>query len=241
MNWFSHSPQIWKISTLKSLIKRALVISSTKESLDTELMHIKYAFIKKNNYPPQLVQKMIHQGIEKLRSNNNLVEKEGDKEKFVGLTLNIPYGGIIGENLIKKMKESIMKKLGSNIKIRILYKAVKLGSKFQMKDKTKKEHMHNIIYKINCPDSQCQAAYVGQTKSRCQKRLLEHNGRDKSSHVWKHSMNEKHQRVWMNDVKVLGKGYRTDFTRKISESLFIRDLKPVLNKQKEAYKLKLFN
>ena len=34
---------------------------------------------------------------------------------------------------------------------------------------------------------------------------------------------------------------RSDFKRKISESLFIKQLKPDLNKQKDAFKLKLYN
>ena len=33
----------------------------------------------------------------------------------------------------------------------------------------------------------------------------------------------------------------SDFKRKISESLFIKQLKPDLNKQKDAFKLKLYN
>ena len=34
---------------------------------------------------------------------------------------------------------------------------------------------------------------------------------------------------------------RSDFKRKISESLFIKQLKPDLNKQKDAFKLTLYN
>ena len=42
-------------------------------------------------------------------------------------------------------------------------------------------------------------------------------------------------------MKIIGKGYRTNFKRFISEALFIKELKPDLNVQKEAYKVKLFN
>ena len=45
----------------------------------------------------------------------------------------------------------------------------------------------------------------------------------------------------MKNVKILGKRNRSDFKRRISESLFIKELKPKLNKQKEAFKLKLYN
>ena len=82
---------------------------------------------------------------------------------------------------------------------------------------------------------------VLQTKQRIIKRTLDHNNRDKVSHVLAHSKTTKHRRVCMKDVKILGKGYKSDFKRKISESLFIKELKPDLNKQKDAFKLKLFN
>ena len=49
------------------------------------------------------------------------------------------------------------------------------------------------------------------------------------------------RRVFLPDVKIIGKRYRTNFRRKISEVLFIKELKPDLNVQKDAFKLKLFN
>ena len=45
----------------------------------------------------------------------------------------------------------------------------------------------------------------------------------------------------MKNVKILGRRYKSDFKRRISESLFIKKLKPDLNKQKDAFKLKLYN
>ena len=39
----------------------------------------------------------------------------------------------------------------------------------------------------------------------------------------------------------LGQRYKTNFRRKISEALFIKETKPDLNVQKESYKLLLFN
>ena len=64
---------------------------------------------------------------------------------------------------------------------------------------------------------------------------------DQQSHIFKHSKKSKHRKIRLTDFKIIGKGYRSDFTRKISESLFIKELKPDLNVQKESYKLSLFN
>ena len=133
-----------------------------------------------------------------------------------------------------------MGKNGNSIKIRIVYKAKRLSSKFVVKDKTQLKHLHNVVYHAKCPNKKCKSRYIGQTKCRVGKRTIEHNRTDKKSHVLKHSKKSRHRRIWLNDVEILGQGYQNDFKRKISESLFIRTLKPDLNVQKEAYKLSLF-
>ena len=157
------------------------------------------------------------------------------------IAINLPYGGEQGENLIRKLTVDLKKKLGETVNFRITYKACKLSSKFPTKDKTKLEHLHNVTYYINCPTDKCTASYGGQTKRRIQKRTEEHSKTDNNSHILQHSKNMGHKRVELKDVQILGKRYTTDFRRKISESLYIKEMKPTLNKQNDAYKLKLFN
>ena len=66
-------------------------------------------------------------------------------------TLILLYGGNKGDNIISKMKKNISNLLttiptGNKIKmLRVIYKSKKLSSKFQIKDKTKFKHMHNIM------------------------------------------------------------------------------------------------
>ena len=129
----------------------------------------------------------------------------------------------------------------NKVKTRVIYKSTKLGTKFPVKDKTKFDHLHNVTYHITCPRDNCNSQYTGQTKCRIAKRTLQHNNRGNASHLLQHSKGYQHRRVWLKDVKILGQGYRNNFTRRIIEALFIKELKPNLNKQKDAYKLKLFN
>ena len=42
-------------------------------------------------------------------------------------------------------------KKGNSIKIRIVYKAKKLSSKFIVKDKTQLKHLHNVVYNAKYP------------------------------------------------------------------------------------------
>ena len=62
------------------------------------------------------------------------------------------------------------------------------------------------------------------------KRIIDHNKRDNNSHIPKHSHGEGHTHVEDKDFKVLGKYYyHSAFKWKISEALFIKQLKPSLN------------
>ena len=45
---------------------------------------------------------------------------------------------------------------------------------------------------------------------------------------------------WMT-FEIIGKGYNSNFKRHICEALFIKDKKPNLNVQKDAYRLNLHN
>ena len=142
---------------------------------------------------------------------------------------------------MKKLGRSIGNSLKGKVKLRTTYTPCKLGSRFPVKDKTKLIHQHNVSYHIECANKKCNSDYVGQTKRRTLVRTMDYNSKDPKSHVLQHSKKTKHRRVFLQNVRILGSGYRTNFRRVVSEALFIKELKPDLNIQKDAYKLKLFN
>ena len=73
-------------------------------------------------------------------------------------------------------------------------------------------------------------------------RVKDHNGRDRNSHLFKHSVESRHHPVLKNDFRIVGKGYRNNTRRrKIAEALFMKKIKPSLNIQENSVKLKLFN
>lgn len=247
MNWKSHAPQAWKIATLKSLIKRAVLISSTDSALESELEHLKKAFCELNDYPSMLVDKIILDERQSAESQTIQDPEESEieqTEENIQVALNLPYAGDKGEEIVKKMQKFMKKAVNTESKklqLRTTYKSTRLSSRFNIKDKTKPEHLHNVVYYVPCPNKRCKDDYIGETKRRTEKRSDEHRSKDKKSHVLQHSEKTKHKRVSLKDFKILGKGYRSNFRRKISESLFIKRLKPKLNVQKESYKLALFN
>ena len=143
--------------------------------------------------------------------------------------------------MMKKLSRKIERINKNKVKLRVTYTPNKLSTKFPVKDKIKLAHQHNVSYYIDCANKKCKSDYVGQTKCRTLKRTLQHNSKDNASHILQHSNATKHRRVTLENVKILGKGYKSNFKRRISESLFIKELKPDLNKQKDAFRLKLFN
>ena len=252
MNWMSHAPTTWKIATLKSLVKRAILVSSTDQALNTELKHLTKVFCELNDYPPPLVEEVIRnerqytseqQNEEPEEMESEETESEPTEEK-IDLTLTLPYAGNIGEKIVKQMQKYVRQSVNTEnrkVTINAMYRSRKLSTRFNIKDKTKLEHMHNIVYYVPCPNKKCDDDYTGETKRRIENRTDEHSKKDKNSHVLQHSIATKHNRVSLKNFKILGQGYRTNFRRKISESLYIKQLKPSLNVQKDSYKLALFN
>ena len=74
MNWYSHALKIWKVATLKSLIKGVFMISSTKVTLDKELTHLKEVFTGYNQYPLKLVEEIIKNETRQREVSQNISE-----------------------------------------------------------------------------------------------------------------------------------------------------------------------
>ena len=71
--------------------------------------------------------------------------------------------------------------------------------------------MHNVVYHTECSNKKLKSQYGGQTKCRIGKLALQHKKLDKNSHLLKHANKTKHKQVWLEDFKIIGSGYRSDF------------------------------
>ena len=127
-------------------------------------------------------------------------------------------------------------------KATLVYTSTKLDSIFNIKDITKKEHNHNLVYNVKCPEETCNKTYNGETGRRLVERVDEHRGKDNNSHVYQHSVNSNLVLVTLDDFTILNSGYKHNkVERKISEALFIKSNRPNLNKLDTSVPLKLFN
>ena len=156
--------------------------------------------------------------------------------------LLLPYIGIQGEHTPKHIKRETNNVLPEDKKMQLFYTGTKLGTKFNVKHKTKKEHHHDLTCSVKCRMKNCTESYNGETGRRLIERVNEHSGKDINSHMFKHSMTANHPTVTLHDFTVFSSGYHNrTFKRKVSESLFIKQNRSTLNKHGTSVPLKLFN
>ena len=145
--------------------------------------------------------------------------------------LVLPHKGIQGEHTLKHINREINKVLPEDKNMQLVYTGTKLGTKLNVNDKTKKEHHHDFTYSVKCPMKNCLDSYNGESGRRLIERVNEHSGKDINSHMFKHSMAANHPTVTLDEFIVLSSGYRNrKFTKKISESLFIKHNRSTSNK-----------
>ena len=134
---------------------------------------------------------------------------------------------------------SIKRILPNNVKKGVTYTGQKLSTKLQIKDKTKDQHKHDLAYYSKCPEPTCNEDYLRETGKRIIERSADHCGKDKQSHLLRHTLNNNHKTV---DLKIIDSSCCNNrFKRKISEALYIKQYKPSLNTQEWSVQLKLFH
>ena len=153
--------------------------------------------------------------------------------------LILPYKGKKGEHALTNVKRHITKLLPEEEGVALVLTGTKLGTKFNIKDKTSKKHEHDLTYCAVCPDTNCNEENNVETGRRLIERLHDHSVKDVDLHVSKHSIETDHPTVTIDDSRVLRTGYcQKRFRRKLSEALFIKQNKAASNKQETSVPLK---
>ena len=113
------------------------------------------------------------------------------------------------------------------VKIQTCYTGRRLSSLFWIKDSTKKEHEHDIVHHVNCPEKSCEDSYISKSGRWLVERVKDHNSRDTKFHVLKHSIHKRHTKVELNEFKIIGWNYKNKWKRKVSEMLLIKQYRPI--------------
>ena len=141
---------------------------------------------------------------------------------------------------MKSFKDCLSEYLPENIFPRFIQKGKKLGTYFQVKDKISIKHLSGIVYGFNVPIFENDVNhYIGETKVRHETWMYQHAYTDSKSAIFRHS-HDNNYTADPSNFTILAKGYVNWKDRKICEALFVKDQKPILNKQKDSHKLELF-
>ena len=246
IHWDSYAPKQWKVGTLFGITRRAYEICSTEDGLVKELGHIKKVFTTINGYPKNLVWNVMKKVKDDQSNSHQETESTSNEETETNateptiFTMTVPYAGAKSETMIKDLKNALKRNLPATQEYRIVQTGTKLSCRFNVKDKVNDKHLSNFVYYRKCTNKKCKDDYIGETGRRKVVRNKDHGGHDKQSWIFKHSSSTGHPRAKDDDFVILARNYEDRRKRRIAEAMFIRDIKPSLNKQKESYKLALF-
>ena len=101
------------------------------------------------------------------------------------------------------MNNSLKRFLPGNVKTKVRYTGQKLGTKFQIKNQTKEQHKHDLVYCRKCPEPTCNKDYLGETGRVIIKRSVDHCGKDKQSRLLRDALNNNHKGVDLKDFKII--------------------------------------
>ena len=153
-------------------------------------------------------------------NNENSFTNENNSqmsEKQLSL-ITLPYKRQQGEKVLKSFKTTLRRSLPNNIETKVVYTRTKLGSNFQIKDRTKFDHKHDLVYYVKYPEFQ--EDYIGEIGRRLHERICDHSGKDSKSQMLKHSLENNHGQSSFEGFCILRNGYtNSKIKRKISEAL----------------------
>ena len=253
IRWNSFSPKTRKISLIKTLVHRALMICS-KTKLGPELDKIKQLLID-NGYPTDVLLSCINQKLASFAAGKPIGPEK------CPVYLKLPWIG----NVSSKFENQISKAITScyyAVKPRVVYNTrVMLSS--AKKDCVPTTQKSCVVYEFLC---RCEARYVGRTTQRLADRIKQHvpaSIRNKSntvreqpprmckknnsninceSAIGQHLIaNPECAKTYTDDnFRIIGKA-RSSFHLSVLESVYIKTQNPVLCRQKEfVFSLGLF-
>ena len=228
-NFSSHTPLQYKLASIKTLIHRALRISSTWENCISEINRIKQVFIN-CNYPLSLIDSVINRIVSNHFSNN--VNSPSDND----IKLYIQLDNVRCFNNDKKELNSIINvhvKCNNDYKICLLpyYKPFKLTSCFSTRTKCQFDDRTRVVYQFKCTEDRCNASYVGYTTNSILTRCKQH--RYSSSSVYNHYSIDHHMNPPSADILI--KNFSILYSSpqlpnlKTAEAIIIKQTNPYIN------------
>ena len=185
LHWQLFSPTTWRRGMLQTLVSRAFKVCSNNQHLQNEIKHLKKVFRDINGYPNWIIE----QTIDKVKNQNKMTwstQVTTNAEETEHL-LMLPYKGKVGKTTLKSLPNTLKSVIPANNTCKIIYTGTNLAPLFYIKDKISKEHKHDLIYKVQCPNLNCDETYIGEIGWKFSESIIDHSGRDDKSHLYEHA------------------------------------------------------
>ena len=232
--WDSFCPQQPKINLIKTLVHRALMITS-KCFLDDEIGFIR-STLSKNGYPLSVLDGVVHN-----RGNKfDRAKRCTDNKCYVYLRL--PYIGSRGEKFAKYITTAVGKcYFSAAVRVIFLTRTVFVS---MCKDVLPPHHINSVIYKYTCS---CGSDYIGRTSNRLDLRIKQHlparilnlelkKGQlVNTSSIADHMINSRECVADFNvdRFSILSRSYSLYYL-KVLETFYVRSFQPSLCKQRDC-------
>ena len=247
LNFNSECPIRYKLSVIKSYIKRAYSVSSSWDLFNAEITRMKQILVN-NGFPNSIVDTEIRTVMNNIRNQHQ--NQNCDKIKvFYCNQMNNNYK--TDETVIKNIitKNVVPKKLSTKLDIVIYYKNRKTNQMVMTNNilaKGKRQlDKSRVIYQYSCPYDVCKRhpsinnSYIGFTTMKLTRRLSYHLS---SGAIVKHSQQIHSKKVSRDELveNTITRYLIQDCRRlEILESLLIYHEKPELNLQDTGFSRKL--
>ena len=159
INYKSNQPLHVKLSTIKTLTRRAKTICTDKEDLKEELNYIRKTMLL-NEFPKSLIERTIT----KTLHNHNNKKKENENENMI--RMYIPYEKGISENISR-----VCRKFNVQL-VHTRNKSLNNMVKVKTSQNEDTENVSGVVYKVHCND--CEKCYIGETGRMVKTRMKEH-------------------------------------------------------------------
>ena len=168
----SFTSRFYKIGLIKCLIDRTYKINNAWPGFHDDVSKIKDV-LKRNSYPPFILDKIIKTYINKIHYNNNKVSSEINKLRY----FKLPYIGKYSEQVQKKITK-LCKQYCNENNVKIVFTSFKISNYFSVKDATPYFLKSFLVYKFIC--ARCKSCYIGETCRHFITRIDEHIKKDKN-------------------------------------------------------------
>ena len=165
--------RFYKIGLIKCLIDRAYKINNTWPGFHDDVSKIKDV-LKRNSYPPFILDIIIKAYIDKIHYNNNKVSSEVNKLRY----FKLPYIGKYSEQVQKKITK-LCKQYCKENNVKTVFTSFKISNYFSVKDTPPYFLKSFLVYKFIC--ARCKSCYSGETCRHFKTRIDVHIKRDKKS------------------------------------------------------------